>query len=369
MTLKKRRVLIIICFLAFIIASIIIDFYVNGYRLDSKFNLIKTGGIYVYSPRANSDIYINNQFKKQLGILQNGIFVQNLKPGKYTVLVAKDGYWPWQKKIEVKAEAVSDVRAMLVSQNPQGKIFLKGPFLNMYYDSEYKMLILIEKKNSTNLKKINFYLPERNLFLTPASSQISNLTFKQINGVKRQGDDIIISTDKGEFNAKINTDNQNYSLTILKNKSPAIAGEENKEDFSAFVSKEKNMINNPYSVKLSPGKNELIMLNNAKNIIWFDAARDTTTLPYFLFGIKNLNLPVKIFDSKFEIKNIDFFPSRRDVIIVAVNDAIYAIELDGRGGRIIQPIYKGKNPTFAILKGDKKIYVLDDGNLSYIELD
>lgn len=365
MTLKKRRLLFVICFLIFIAASIIINFYVNGYRLDSKFNLIKTGGIYVYSPETNSDIYINNQFKKQSGILQNGVFIKNLKPGNYTVLVAKDGYWPWQKKIEVRAETVSEIRAMLISKNPQGKIILKGPFLKMYYDSEYKILILVEKKNNTSLKKINFYLPEKNLFLTPALNQTNNLTFKQINGAKRKGDDIIILTNKGELTAKINTDNQTYSLTILKNKNDK---EKKEENFSAFASKEKNVFN-PYLAKLSSRKNELIMLNRESNIIWFDMARDTTTLPYFLFGVKNLIFPVKIFDSRFEIKNIDFFPGRRDVIIVAIKDAVYAMELDGRNGRMIQPIYKGKDPTFAIFYRDKKIYVLDDGNLSYIELD
>lgn len=81
-----------------------------------------------------------------------------------------------------------------------------------------------------------------------------------------------------------------------------------------------------------------------------------------------MKFPVLVFRSKFPIINIDFFPGRRDVIIAALSNGIYALELDRRGGQNLQPIYKGKNPDFAAFPGQKKVYILDDGNLISVEL-
>ena len=54
---------------------------------------------------------------------------------------------------------------------------------------------------------------------------------------------------------------------------------------------------------------------------------------------------------------------------MAVGNGIYAIEIDGRSGRLAYPIYKGKDPTFELLSGEKSIYVLDDESLIKIFLE
>src|SRR3989344_5248382 len=86
------------------------------------------------------------------------------------------------------------------------------------------------------------------------------------------------------------------------------------------------------------------------------------SLPYFFikFG-ENL-----IFKSKSEIRGISFFPQQRDVILISVENGIFAPEIDGRGTRNFQPLYKGKNPTFAVL--DDFVYILDDGRLFEVKL-
>src|SRR3989338_11338406 len=124
-------ILLITCVFMFLAGAIAVNFYVLGYRIDSDLKITKTGGIYIYSPEAKSDIYLNNRLKEQTGIILGGVFIQNLKPQKYSVLVAKNGYWPWQKNITIKEEVVAELRAMLIPQNPKGEIILKGLFLNL----------------------------------------------------------------------------------------------------------------------------------------------------------------------------------------------------------------------------------------------
>jgi len=66
---------------------------------------------------------------------------------------------------------------------------------------------------------------------------------------------------------------------------------------------------------------------------------------------------VTVFSSVELIKTIDFYPGRDDVVLVAVSNGIFAIEIDIRTNQNFQPIYKGTSPLFII--SDKQFYVKD----------
>lgn len=376
MTLKKRRILLFVFVLIFAVAAVVINFYVAGFRLSPDFKIIKTGGIYVYSPESYSDIYLNNKLKKQTGLLQKGVFIQNLKPGKYSVLVGKKDYWPWQKKVKVEAEMVAEARAMLVPQNPQGKVILKGRFLDLYGSPEQKLLFLVEKEKKSLLKKPVFYLPEDEIFIMPGAKEAAKLLiFKNISEVELRENSFIFSTDKGLIKTDFDLNNRTYKAEkiIIETAQNKIVPMNKKTGPSIkFENFKSSQLANfkPSLAKISPSKREIIWRDEKNNTIWFDIALDAKTLPYFLLTDKNkIEFPIQIFQSRFTITNIDFFPGRRDIIVVAIENGVYALELDGRGGeRMAQPIYKGKRPTFAVFPDEKKIYILDDENLLYVEL-
>jgi len=128
-----------------------------------------------------------------------------------------------------------------------------------------------------------------------------------------------------------------------------------------------------FYTRFSSNKKEKIWWDPEKNIIWAEWLDNPLSLPYFFCDDQKCDLILKIYSTNRRIKNIDFYPRRKDVIIFSVDNGIYAIEIDGRGGRNIQPIYKGKDPTFIVSPNnnffsDKIIYVLDDKNLIEITL-
>lgn len=75
----------------------------------------------------------------------------------------------------------------------------------------------------------------------------------------------------------------------------------------------------------------------------------------------------RIIQTPYEIRSAAFYP-RREAILVAVSNVVMVVELDGRGGRVITPLYKGKEPSFAVDPFDRVIYILDDGTLIRIPL-
>ncbi|MCK5286095.1 MAG: hypothetical protein KAJ58_02630 [Candidatus Pacebacteria bacterium] len=65
---------------------------------------------------------------------------------------------------------------------------------------------------------------------------------------------------------------------------------------------------------------------------------------------------------KDQITAIDFYKNREDVVLMALTDGIYALGVDYKTEQNLQPIYKGKSPSF-VKKDDNNIYILDNNNL------
>lgn len=351
----------------FAVAAPTINLYILGYRLTSDFKIVKTGGIYVYIPISGAEIYLNNEFKKESGLIQNGIFIQNLKPSEYSVLVAKDGFWPWQKKIKVREEAVSEIRPLLIPQNIEGTTLMKGLFSEIYGSPSEKLLVLTETsgKNS-KIHKFSFYLPKENMFLIPATAAAKNFSFQKLKKIKWNENELFAVTEKSSVKISFNLSEKTYDAALL-------ALTEQKEiftmpdDYKNFKSA-RNTNFDYLAAKITTRKKEILWKDDSENTLWFDLAESEKELPYFLFQEKKAKFPYKVFTSQFKIESIDFFPGRRDAAVAAILNGVYAVHLDTRGGKVVQPIYKGKAPRFAALRGDKGIYVLDDGNLYYIEL-
>ena len=349
MTLRKRRIILLICSMIFLAAAPLLLFYTLGYRLDGKFRISKTGGLYISSPLSGSKIFVEEKMEKQTNILQGGIFLQNLRKGNYPVLVTKEGYWPWQKNLNIKEGMVAEARAFLIPQTPQGQILLKGSFSNTWA-SPYNKIILLEEKKSGGYQ-INFYLPATNTFLTPISPETTNLLFfkKDISKIYWKDGAIILTDGKKTIQADFNMSDETVTASTK--------------------SADTITVNNKYE-KFSRDKKERLWLDDKINAVWLDWLADKNSIPYYLCDTKPCESTTYLISGfTFPVKNTDFFPNRKDVIILAAQNNVFAMEIDGRGGRLSQPIYKGKDPTFTVFPNENKVYILDDGVLIAVNLE
>ena len=69
----------------------VVIMYSLGYRLDENFKLKKTGGIYISSDFTGSEIFLDDKLIKKTNLLQNGVFIDNLSPRTYEILVLNEG--------------------------------------------------------------------------------------------------------------------------------------------------------------------------------------------------------------------------------------------------------------------------------------
>lgn len=113
----KKQLLISFLILLFLgVGTVVAIYYGKGYTLDftpGKGILKGTGLLVATSVPDGAQVFINDH----LTTATNNTI--NLPPGQYKVRIFKDGYFPWEKQIDVEKEVVSKAEATLFPTTPK----------------------------------------------------------------------------------------------------------------------------------------------------------------------------------------------------------------------------------------------------------
>ncbi|MFA6524991.1 MAG: PEGA domain-containing protein [Patescibacteria group bacterium] len=109
---KYRRIYALSLVFVFIIVAPLLILYATGFRYDfNEYKVIKTGVLAVDSDPRNAQIEINGEATGA----KTPKVVKNLFPGEYSVLIEKQGYFPWEKILPVFAnQATTTERVSLL---------------------------------------------------------------------------------------------------------------------------------------------------------------------------------------------------------------------------------------------------------------
>jgi hypothetical protein len=121
MTPKKKLISLLGLIGIFIIVIPILIFYSLGYRLNSQFRLVKTGGIYLVNNESDAVVMLNGKDMKRSNIFEKDMLIRNLIPNTYYVRIEKNGYRPWKKNVKVQEQKVEVCYPLLLPNvlNPQ----------------------------------------------------------------------------------------------------------------------------------------------------------------------------------------------------------------------------------------------------------
>lgn len=115
MTKKTRLIILLACFALFLLITPYTIMYSLGYRIDfENRKIVATGGIYVRALPQSNTITIDDDITGKPNIFTNAFFVQDLLPKEYNVLIAKDGYHSYQKRLTVKQNEVSKIEYVIL---------------------------------------------------------------------------------------------------------------------------------------------------------------------------------------------------------------------------------------------------------------
>ena len=116
MTRRFRRFIFLIFTIFFVISSIIVILFAQGYRFNfNSLKIIKTGGIFIKTSTDGAKIYIDDKYVESTsGILSHSVLISGLTPKNYNVFVYKENYYPWNKTVEVNNGIVTELNNIIL---------------------------------------------------------------------------------------------------------------------------------------------------------------------------------------------------------------------------------------------------------------
>lgn len=267
MRIRYKMLLIIVTLLALGLVTTGVILYGMGYRFDQK-GLIGTGLLVTTSQPDGAEVFINGH----LTTATNNTI--NLFPGEYTITISKEGYFPWEKKINITKEEVSKADALLFPKAPKlDSITANGVLTPVIDPSETRIAYTIASQSSA-LKNGIYVLDMRNrlvLTLQGNSTQITNNTIAPFSDSllswSPDGTQMIASISANGFNTSylLNSDGFNSSpqdvTATLPNVQENWATDKDKQDtarLSTLKKSVKKMLDNFQVISWSPDGTKIL---------------------------------------------------------------------------------------------------------------
>ena len=149
MTKKTRVILFSFLGVLFLITAFLTVFYSLGWRFNWQTkNVVKTGSFYFKVMPKNSQIYLDGKLKKKTDFFFGSALIENLLPKKYNVEIKKEGFFAWQKNLEIKAREVTEIKnVVLIPKNPVFSLLSQNVKDFYYYPDGTKIIVKEDSQN------------------------------------------------------------------------------------------------------------------------------------------------------------------------------------------------------------------------------
>jgi len=145
MTKRTRTILFLVCLFLFLLIAPTAIFYSQGYRFDFETKKItQTGGLFLKAEPKQVEVFIDGKLKKKTDFFFGSALIENLLPKKYKIQIKKEGYYPWEKNLEIREKEVAEARKIvLIPENPSFSI-LDDKVKEFWPSPNEKMVVLKE---------------------------------------------------------------------------------------------------------------------------------------------------------------------------------------------------------------------------------
>jgi len=122
--------------------------YSQGYVFDfHKMKYLETGGIYVKTYPGDANVSIDNNYKNRTSGFSRDLLIQNLIPESHTIKIEKEGYYSWQKTLEVKEKIVSEAKYVILFSKENPFTSIESDIKNFYPLPDGNKFILLTLSN------------------------------------------------------------------------------------------------------------------------------------------------------------------------------------------------------------------------------
>lgn len=282
---RRRSLYLALAALVVVVGAPVLIIYAEGYRPSSlwSFSFRETGGVYVAAGLSGVAVSVDGEAKDQTTFLSRGVLVQNLVEGDYRVSAAKEGYRPAEKTLPVYPSIVTEWRPLLL---PEPLPLRAVP----------ELLLAVSPAGSAAKPSPAQKNPERAALLALFAPATSTKAKSATSTLVLADPDFAAALELAKLG------------DVARNATLRRAG-----SLAAWVDQ------------------------GAVRFAWLGEA---DAAPQYLCSTQGCRLrqAVRLSDAA---RAIEIFPGRSDALVVTTDAGVYAVELDGRGGRAILPLLKG----------------------------
>jgi len=405
MTKKRRTLLFRMSLIMFILAAPAVVFYSQGYRFDfQEKRIVQTGALYFKTIPHNLEIFINGKLEKETSGLTGSALINNLLPKTYEVKIEKQGYYSWQKNLEVKEKHVTEAKNIVLF--PKSREFeLLGQNISNFWIVKEGIITLELEDNTWELKLLELkknikshLMSEKDIYSRGADfiglelSKNPKEVYLNV-GIKEQEKRLILNFDKFpptiiEEKSTILPKNVldsdgNYYLDSLGyifekdslskvNGSPFIISKETGYELKIFndyffLKENKSLhlfdkdsetfqkiFDNVNEMKISPRSKNLAVVNGSE--LWILALEEN-------IGQPRREVKEKIFLTRFSEKIDNLFWLNENYLIFTFKEKIKIAEIDNRDKINIIDLIEFPNSKMFWDQASKNLYILTENNL------
>ncbi len=381
MTKKTRTTLFLFCLLLFVLTATTAVFYSLGYRIDFKTKkVVQTGAFFLRVEPKQAKVFINGKLIKKTDFLFGTVLIKNLLPENYEIRVEKDGFYPWQKNLEIKEKEVTEAKnIVLISKELNLQVLTTGLKNFWAFPDGRKFIFLRESEDGWILTSYAVEDGKENdLIKEDALSkgvEIGDLKFSY-----DQKKILLEAKIKGELNPRtyiigVGADLREIPPVLISATTSAPLDSEHLTEFVSqrinndnyYLDNSGRLLKNGEKLtemtfkdfKVSPDSQKLVLIQDYE--IWVLFLEPQFTMP-------QRTALEKVYLTRFSKKIGEIFWYNSNYLIFSVGEEIKITEIDNRDGLNIVDLtsFTGAQPDELKIffdQANKKLYILNKGNL------
>lgn len=358
---KKRQFVFVMSLLLFVLAVPVSVFYAIGYRFDftDGISSIKSvGGMYVRNDTPNTEMFINDEPVTDKRLFQKAAYIQNLEAGMHRIHVQGDQVQTWVKELPVYAHFVTEVASFNLPKIPQVRLITqwndlgagKGVVFDTAATSTYfrfasttNALRFSSTTATSSLVANPEYLYIKSLFASSTENRITSARLLSASHTKAFTFDVATS------GALVET------ATTTKHWRDFVLYEKGSEVMVTWKG-DRNRVPHYYCVTYTGEKKTIAQYGQHV----FDTLKNqfaSTTNWASLTGERVCRDSIQIDRLGQHVSWFDFFPDSTDIVLMHLDDGLYAVEADDRAWQNSQLLYPGKD--LEVIQDGGRIFVHD----------
>ena len=198
----------------------------KGYRFQENFMVGKVGVVSLEIPLAQTNIFIDDT--KKVTTSKEGELVEiSLSPREHTVIVSRDGYFPWKKDFVMESGGNIKFSPVFVSSSPSGTIITKS-------DPEFWKIInkiitdILPTKEAPRISKdgsVKLWIEDNAVIVEVASTTTTVIqpdpVIRNLYFYKDRSDVVIFSVSSAIYAIEVNKEGTQNFLPIYKGINPS----------------------------------------------------------------------------------------------------------------------------------------------------